>query len=129
METNQFNPEVVLEHSDRAAIAATVVSDGYRVIHRLMRSEVDKFVIDLINADPSNGKKVWACHLLAKAAAQFYEGLTARINQEVQQYTGAIRNPGPPVDATEGLIDLGPLSSTFADLDADQFLEEGTFDE
>lgn len=134
METNTFNPDVILGHSERGQVAATVGSEGYRIINRIMRSEVDRFILDLINTAPASEKEVYAKHILAKAAAQFYEAVTNRLNHEIMQYTGAIRDTAPPVDVTNGLLDIGPNQSTFDDLQNDEllrddFLEEGNFDE
>lgn len=129
METYNFNPDIVLGHSERGQVAATVGSDGYRIINRLMRSEVDKFFVDLINTGTEYPESILSRHMLAKAAAQFYQGITDRINHEIQQYTAAIRDTSAPVDVTDGLIDLGPQQSNFEDLANDAFLSEGFLEE
>lgn len=127
MEAYSFNPDLVLEHNERAAVAQTVGTPGYKVIHgRIMRSEVDKFIVSLINAPEEDDSAIVAKHRLAKAAAQFFQAVTERINNEVQQYVAAVKASGPPVDPTEGHIDLGPAPSTFEDVDRDgQFTGEG----
>lgn len=123
---NRFEPEFSLEHSDRAMVAQTVASPGWKVINRILRSEVDKYLIALININESDDKAIVAAHKLSKAAAQVYTAAMARINHEVNQFIAVSGPPTEPVDMTEGLIDLGPASSTLADLDYDnQSLEEG----
>lgn len=76
-----------------------------------MRTEVDKFVVQLINADPSNQQEVISSHLLAKAAAQFYQAVTDRVNEEITQYMAAPRKTDKPIDVTDGLLDLGDIAS------------------
>lgn len=95
-------------------------------MHRIFRAEVDKFVLSLINADAANEKDVYARHILAKSAAQFYSGVTGRINEEVLQYTGSERNP-VPFDQTEGLLDIGDAMS--AEEIENEVLGEGIFHE
>lgn len=112
----QFDPEVNLDHTDRAYLVAIASMDGYKVLNRLMRAEVDKFIVAQINADPADEAAVLAAHRMAKAAAQFYTGLTNRVNEEIVQYTNAPRDTDKPVDATEGLIDLGEAAAEFSNI-------------
>jgi hypothetical protein len=126
---NRFEPELSLEHADRAAVAQTVATPGWKVINRILRSEVDKYLIALINVPASDDHAIVAAHKLSKAAAQVYTAAMSRISNEVQQFIAQSGMPTTPVDITEGLIDLGPASSTIEDLGMDitndQFLEEG----
>ena len=103
----EFNPEVMLSHDERAQIAHTMATPGFIHINRIMRVEVDKFAIDLINADEDNDKMVLARHKMSKAAAQYYARVVSRINSEAQQFMREAGNPTEPTDPTEGLIDLG----------------------
>lgn len=116
---HQYNPEVEFEHSERGEIAQTVASPGYRHITRIMRSEVDKFLLALLNVPEDDERAIIAKHRLSKAAAQVVQGITNRVNAEVQEFTAAVRAIGPPIDVTEGLVDLGPAASTLADLETD----------
>lgn len=100
---SKFDPDVQLEHSDRAALIQVTAMEGYRVLHRLMRSEVDKFIVAMINADPSKREDVCARQVLAKAAAQFYEAITNRVNEEITQYVNAPRPGDKPIDSAAGL--------------------------
>lgn len=119
MEAKGFSPDIQLEYTERALIAQTVATQGYAIIHRIMRSEVDKFIVNLINADEDDEQAIVAKHKLAKSAAQFYQAVTDRINHEVHQYVAATQQNGPPVDPTEGLIDMGAPPSTLRDVEAD----------
>lgn len=102
-----YNPELALDHSDRGHLVQMASMPGYQVFHQLCRSEVDKFIVSLINAKPSEPAEVLSAQLLVKAAAQFYEGITDRVNEEIVQYTGSIKTNVYPVDPTEGLLDIG----------------------
>lgn len=107
---NSFNPELQLDHGERGMLSQLLGMPGYKIMHRIFRSEVDKFFVQLINANPARAEDVVTAQLTAKAAAQFYEGVTQRINEEVLQYTGAPRYNETPVDLTEGVLDLGDLA-------------------
>lgn len=105
----QFNPELELDHQERGLLTQVTTMPGYLIMHRIFRSEIDKFFVKLLNADPANGNEVVAAQLTAKAAAQFYEGVNKRINEEIVQYLGAPRYNAEPQDMTEGVLDLGDL--------------------
>lgn len=120
MEITGFNPDIVLEYNERALVVQTVATPGYAIINRIMRSEVDKFIVDLINAPENDDKTVVARHKLSKAAAQFYTAVTGRVNYEIQQYTAAQGGSGKPVDLTEGVIDIGDPASTIDDFEIDE---------
>lgn len=111
---SSFNPELILNHNDRGHLVQMAAMPGYRVLHQIFRSEVDKFVVELINASPAEPKSVVAAQMMAKVAAMFYEGITNRINEEVVQYSGAVDNRSQPVDPTEGLLDMGQVEKAFA---------------
>jgi hypothetical protein len=106
---SQFEPDLTLEPQERALLAQLTVNPGYKIFHRICRSEVDKFIVQLINSDAAKTDEVLATHTMAKAAAMFYQGVTARINEEVLLYTGAPRESDKPVDITEGLLDLDEM--------------------
>jgi hypothetical protein len=112
---SSFNPELTLNHSDRGHLVQMAAMPGYAVMHQIFRSEIDKFIVALLNARPAEHQEVLAAQLMAKAAAQFYEGITDRINEEIVQYSGAVRVTDRPVDPTEGLLDIGYIQ---------QFVEE-----
>lgn len=113
---DQFDPELTLEHTDRAHLVAVSTMEGYKVIHRICRAEVDKFIVASINANDANEKEVIAAHRLAKAAAQVYQGITNRINSEIALYIHSSHTDDKPVDATEGLLDLGELADQLPEI-------------
>lgn len=113
MEAAAFNPEVRLNHEQRGQIAHTIASPGFVYINQIMRSEVDKFVLDLINVPEDNDAMVIAKHKLSKAAAQFYQLVISRLNAESSQFVrDASESSAPMEDPTEGLIDLGEHTQT-----------------
>lgn len=111
-----IDPEFRLSHGERAQLAAIVPHPGFHIYQRLMRSEVDKFIVAMINANPAEPQEVLTKHLLAKSAAQFLEGVSHRVTEEVEQYTHAPRATDKPKDITEGILDLGDFAEQFADV-------------
>lgn len=127
MDNRVFEPEIELEHDQRGQLAQTTATEGFRVLQRIMRSTVDSFLLDLINANAANQSEVLSRHNLAKAAAQFYQRVTNTVNEEVRLYVAAPRATDTPVDLTEHTLDLGALASRYADIEHD--LEEGHLNE
>ena len=127
MEQREFSPVIELDHSERALLTQTVNTEGYRIMHRVIRSEVDKLFVDLINADPSEHKDVLAKHNLAKSAAVFYTQITDRINYETIQYTAALRATDTPKDATENVLDIGERADQVSEFQDPMLFEEGVF--
>ena len=84
---------------------------GYKVLHKIFRSEVDKFFVALANANSAKPEEVVTAQILYKSAAMFYQGVTNHINEEVMAYTHAPRSGAPPIDMTEGLLDLGEYAN------------------
>lgn len=123
-----FEPEIELEHDERGQLAQTTATPGWKQVHRVMRSAVDRFLVDLINAEPENEAEVLANHKVSKAAAMFYQLVTNTINHEVQLYISAAGASTKTVDPTEHLLDLGELREQFAGLDHASYLEEGSLD-
>jgi hypothetical protein len=109
---NKFAPVVQLDYMDRADLAAMVATPGWKVLHRIMRGEVDKFVLALINTKIGSDDKeeVYNKFLLSKAAAQFYQQVADRVNEETLQYIASKDNTGP-IDSTEGILDIGEQSN------------------
>jgi hypothetical protein len=111
-----FKPELQLDRGQQAALAQTCAGEGWKIVHLIARSEVDKFVLDLVNTD-SGTEAVLEKHRMSKVAAMLYEGIIRRINFEVQQYTSD-NTSKEPVDLTEGLLDIGPLASRQSDFES-----------
>ena len=99
---------------ERAHLSVLVTTDGFKIMQKLMEDEVKKFNLLLINA--SNTDDIIAKHNLAKAAAQFYQGVIDRVNQEVLVYHKAPKSTDKPLDMTSGLLDLGDMADTLADV-------------
>lgn len=113
----QFNPDLQLDTTDRANLAGLSSNEGFKVLQRIMRSEVDKFVVKLINTDPAKPKEIIAAHRLAKAAAQFYTAISNRVNEEIQTYIATPREGDRPVDVTSGVLDFGQIAAELSDTD------------
>lgn len=106
----EFKPDVSFTQDERAQIAHTSHTPGFLHINRIMRAQVDKFVLDWINVDEDDEKKIIAKHRLSKAAAQFYQLVVSRINWEIQQFTHEANVSTAPTDPTEGMLDLGKFA-------------------
>jgi len=76
--------ELELDNTEKSVLASFVKQRGFDIVQKIMEDQVRKFNFKLINTDPANSAEVCANHYLAKAVAQFYVGLMARINQECQ---------------------------------------------
>lgn len=110
-----FEPELYLDRTEQAQLSQLIYLPGYKVLHRLMRSEVDKFFVVLLNTDAADADGIVAAHKMAKAAAMFYEGVTNRVNEEVIQFTAAPRASDVPIDITEAVLDIGELVAADSD--------------
>ena len=119
----EFAPELELTRGQQAALALTCAptNEGWKTVHLIARSEVDKFVLDLVNTDPTQREDVLTKHMMAKVAAMLYEGIVNRINFEVQKYM-ADHTSKEPVDLTEGILDIGPRASRQSDFDDNESL-------
>jgi hypothetical protein len=109
----EFIEDIELEHHQRAELADTCNTPGFKTVQKIFDAEVQKFFVALMNL-PSGSDQVIEGHRVAKVAAQLWEGAAQRINAEVGQYAEAIRanKPQTPVDITDGNIDLGPAQTT-----------------
>lgn len=117
LEQTRFNPEYELDHNDRMQLAGIYSQPGFQILQRICGSEVDKFYIKLVNTESDDTAGVLAAHKMYKAAAQFYEGLVRRINEEMIQFTGTVvHNDKPEPDVTEGTLDFGEFASKVEDL-------------
>jgi hypothetical protein len=76
--------ELRLDDQDRSLLSSYVKQQGFDILQKLMEDQVRKFNFKLLNTDPADERKVLAAHYLAKAVAQFYQGLIERLEQELQ---------------------------------------------
>lgn len=101
-----IDPEYQLDDQERAYVAM-LKSDtpAFAALTKIFESEIAKFHVSLINS--KTDEEVLTNHKLEKAASQFYVQVLNRINSEIEQHYNTPRVTDKPVDATEGLIDLG----------------------
>lgn len=111
-----FAPEIELSDTARTQIAQTITTPGFHYINLIMRTEVSKFAMDLVNSEEGDDKAVLAKHKLSRAAALFYARVISRINSEAQLGSSNLAGEEVPSDPTEGIIDIGPSASTENDL-------------
>jgi hypothetical protein len=76
--------ELNLDEQDRSLLSSYVKQQGFDILQKLMEDQVRKFNFKLLNTNPANEREVLASHYLAKAVAQFYQGLIERLEQELQ---------------------------------------------
>jgi hypothetical protein len=101
----KYEPEMELEPKKIADLAAVVRHPGFSVIQKIARCTVDHFVLGWINA--KSDAEVLDTHKKAQVAAQFYDGLIRRINDEIVNYGILVSADNQtPVDATE-VLEMG----------------------
>lgn len=121
----EFSPELTLEPNEQAALVLTAASEGYRVIHKLIKHKVDTFILALINTSSTEASAVLEAHRVAKVAARMYDGITEDINAICQDYAAGRAITTDLPDSTEGIIDIGPPATTRNQYEA--ATEEGLF--
>jgi hypothetical protein len=109
-----FEPVIELTDFERGELAQTCATPGFKIIHKILRSEVDKFVVAHMNTPVEDEKLAYARFVQSKTAAQIYQGMADRINLELtvavaRSKEGQIETVG---DSTEGLLDLGEIASS-----------------
>lgn len=115
---NQFDPEVIISPQEQAALVLLSASEGFKVLNRIMRGEVDKLIMSFVNEPGDSDAMVLNKHKLVKAGALFYDGVINRMNHEISIYASTATDP-TPVDMTEHLIDMGAPASTQDDVQND----------
>ncbi len=113
----KFEPELILDYTEKAHLAAISSTPGYHIINRIARAEVDKFILRLINTDTAEPEKVIIDrHRDAKVAAQIYAGMFQRLNNEIYDYTASPRDSDKPLDVTQGVLDIGDIADQFKNI-------------
>jgi hypothetical protein len=102
-------PELRLNDVERNELATVVAMGGFRVLQKIMRSAVDKFIMATINAN--DDREVLNKHKLAKSAAQFYTQVVSDVNEELFQTVNAPKPTDKPVDVTAGIFDIGEMAT------------------
>lgn len=123
MEQLKFEPELELDDLEVASLALMTSQQGYRVFHKIIQHQFSEFVSAHINTATGNDHQIVEGHRVIKTAAQFYDGITNKVNRIVESYTADRKVEPKPVDITEGIVDLGPQASTQDDFLIDS--EEG----
>jgi hypothetical protein len=110
MDKRKFNPDLILEHSDRAFLQSTINTPGFKIMQKIFDSELDKLFMNIVNANDKNAEDVLSAQRMSKAACIFYNNVVAKINDEVERYTSVIdESHRAPEDATEGTLDLDSI--------------------
>ena len=91
-----------LSFQEQALLAALIPTDGFKIVDKLMKDEVAKFNVNLLNA--TKPEEVLIAHNLASAAAKFYQGIINRINAEIYAYKNTPQPGDAPIDVTDGLL-------------------------
>lgn len=111
-----IDPDFEITDIERAHLATLTTTDGFKVLQKILEAEVSRFNLALLNTRATNQAEVLSAHNLAQAAAQFYQGVVDRLNKEKLLYEHMPRKNDKPVDATEGLIDLGEVVEQLKDV-------------
>ncbi len=83
-----IDPELTLNDAERVELNSVVTMRGFEHVKRLALAECGRFDVQLKNLEPSSSNydaQLRQYHALAKAASQFWVGLLARIESEIQQ--------------------------------------------
>jgi len=103
-----LNSEIELTEADRAQLAQTISSQGWRIIKKIMEAEVEKFSITLLNVAPGCKSEMIDRWYLAKSAAQVVAGVFQRLQGEMEIYRAGADNKIIP-DVTESVLDFGEI--------------------
>lgn len=95
--------ESILDNQQRAHLSAFVGTDAFKVVDSLLKDEVHKYHVALVNAPADDDKKIIAAYQMEKAASQIYIGLVNRINEEVMLYRNMTKAGDVMPDVTENL--------------------------
>ena len=102
-----------LTQIERSQLLAYVETDGFKIFCQILRDEVLKFNAELLAAKKPDD--VIFAHNQASTATRFYEGALDRIEAERFTYSGIKGANDPPVDATEGMLDLDSKEEGWTD--------------
>jgi hypothetical protein len=117
-----MEPELDLEPAEKAYLVSLMAMHGYKVLHKVIKSECDRFIVALLNSPQDDTKKILANFTMAKTAAMLYTAWTNRVNSIVEEYTHTPKSSDRPIDITAGILDIGDDSLDV--LDTYDILEE-----
>jgi hypothetical protein len=102
-----MEPELDLEQAEKAYLVSLVSMHGYKVLHKVIKSECDRFIVAHLNTAPDDTKKILASFIMTKTAAMLYTAWTNRVNSIVEEYTHTPKASDAPIDITAGVLDIG----------------------
>lgn len=111
-----FEPEIELTDLERTELVQVTSLPGFKVIHKILRNQVDKLALHLINTPAGDKDEVYGRFLQSKTAAQIYQGASDRINAEIASYIASRGSGGVEGDSTESSLDIGEVASKVEDL-------------
>lgn len=92
-----------LTELEQATLAALLPTEGFRILQKIMESEVFRFNTSLLNA--KEPKDVLRYHNLASAAAKFYQGVIDRLNREAEIYL-SVSKSDEPIDPDYSVLEM-----------------------
>ena len=115
-----FDPEYVTDAAECGSLTTITRMPGYSAIHKILKSVVDKFLVELREADTSNAVECVERVRRSQVAAEIYQIMVDRVNLYVQAYTTVELAGQDPInpDATSELdmdfnTDIDNLTSYF----------------
>lgn len=90
--------EISLTPEEALILSATVKTQAFDILQKLMEDQVRKFNLKLINTPGTDQKAILANFAVAKAVTQFYAGLMSRLEEElnITYFNNRTPNPGNP---------------------------------
>ena len=81
-----FMPELELTDDDISSMAGIVTHPGFSAYQRVWKHVVSTFAVKTINTEQSDKDLVLARHNASRVAAQLYQSVTNRVNQEINDF-------------------------------------------
>lgn len=110
--------ELMLDSKDRAELASTVATPGYQVHNKILKHVCDSFITQLLNTQATEPESVLINHQLAKVSAQIFTMIVNRVEEEMLIFRNYPKASDKPIDATEGVLDIGEYVSIEEVLDS-----------
>lgn len=100
-----YLPELELTEEEIASMGGIISHPGFQAYQKVWRHIVSLFAVKAMNTEQSDRDLVLARHNAARVAAQLYQGVTNRVNQEINDFIQS-RPSERPVESAPNL-DLG----------------------
>ena len=101
----EFLPELNLTEDDLSSLAGIISHPGFAAYQKIWKHVVSTFAVKTINTEQSDKELVLARHNASRVAAQLYQSVTNRVNQEIQDFVQS-RPSDKPINPTS-FLDLG----------------------